>query len=126
MWLMPAASTVASVASARSWLIEPSAAAPKIKRVESCPVRPNGATGRAAIPRPYARRTSGGSQAVTLLWHAYRTSGRDPAVDHPRRLWVGRLGNDSDIRARTLDIVSTRTRRTGRHVVGHAHRPHIR
>ena len=35
----------ASVASARSWLMPPRAAAPKISRVESCPVRPNAAVG---------------------------------------------------------------------------------
>ena len=34
MWLTPAASTTAIVASARSWLIAPRAAAPKIARVD--------------------------------------------------------------------------------------------
>src|SRR4051794_35075337 len=42
MWLMPDVLTSSNVASARAWLIPPSAAAPKMTRVLSCPVRPNG------------------------------------------------------------------------------------
>src|SRR5262249_16670262 len=52
MWFTPAESMTASVSSARSWLMRPSAAAPKIARVDRCPVRPNTATG--SMRRPYA------------------------------------------------------------------------
>src|SRR5207342_1524380 len=45
MWLTPKLSRSAMVASARAWLIPPKAAAPKMTRLESCPVRPNGCVG---------------------------------------------------------------------------------
>src|SRR4051794_13571233 len=42
MWLMPCSSSTSRARSATSWDTLPSAAAPKITRVESCPVAPNG------------------------------------------------------------------------------------
>src|SRR3954464_8399468 len=61
MWLTPCSSTSPSVRAAWACETEPSAAAPKIVRVLSWPVRPNGAVGiirpedtgaDAATPRP--------------------------------------------------------------------------
>src|SRR5918995_2732893 len=43
MWLTPWASSRSRTPSARSWRIEDRAAAPKMTRLESWPVRPNGA-----------------------------------------------------------------------------------
>ena len=70
---MPAASTVANVASALSCVIPPSAAAPKINRVDACPVRPNGATGSELmgfIVRDASGDADGrvGSRAWVALW----------------------------------------------------------
>src|SRR3954470_15335520 len=45
MWLMPSDWTSAIVASARSWLMEPSAAAPKMTRVDWWPVLPKSRVG---------------------------------------------------------------------------------
>src|SRR4051812_10035299 len=45
MWLMPSDWTSATVASARSWLMEPSAAAPKMTRVDWWPVLPKSRVG---------------------------------------------------------------------------------
>src|SRR3954470_14249595 len=45
MWLMPSDWTSAIVASARSWLMEPRAAAPKMTRVDWWPVLPKSRVG---------------------------------------------------------------------------------
>ena len=45
MWFTPWRSRTSSTPSARSWRIEPRAAAPKIVRVLWWPVRPKGAVG---------------------------------------------------------------------------------
>src|SRR3712207_6824916 len=45
MWLTPAAATTSIVWSASSWVTALSAAAPKMTRVLSCPVRPKGEVG---------------------------------------------------------------------------------
>src|ERR671912_948278 len=50
MWFTPWRRSRASCSSARSWPIEPRAAAPKRTRVLSCPVRPNGAVASAPPP----------------------------------------------------------------------------
>jgi hypothetical protein len=56
MWLTPNSSSVARTWSARSCRIDPSAAAPKITRPLSCPVRPKGTRSitLAEYPRPRA------------------------------------------------------------------------
>ncbi len=51
MWLIPATVATSKVASACSWLMFHNAAAPKINRLLSWPVRPNGAY---FIPTPYS------------------------------------------------------------------------
>src|SRR3954465_7469162 len=43
MWLMPCSSRSSSVRAASALETSPSAAAPKITRLDSCPVAPNGA-----------------------------------------------------------------------------------
>src|SRR3954464_9033173 len=51
MWLTPSDWASAIVASARSWLMEPSAAAPKITRVDRWPVLPKSRVG--SMPEDY-------------------------------------------------------------------------
>src|SRR5262245_55589058 len=81
MWLMPAASTWARTWSAVSWLAAPSPAAPKMTRVERCPVRPNGAVG--SMARPYFDRPS---PVLRSLDRAQRNSGgSEPRFGPPRR-----------------------------------------
>src|SRR5919107_252318 len=54
MWLTPCSSSTSSARSASALDTLPSAAAPKITRLESCPVAPNGTRSimSAAYPRP--------------------------------------------------------------------------
>src|SRR3954463_915384 len=76
MWLPPCSSSTSSVRSSSALETSPSAAAPKITRLDSCPVAPKGARsiipGRIVVHRARGQRrtTAGRVRAALHLSHA--------------------------------------------------------
>src|SRR5947207_14365640 len=72
MWFTPCSRRRSSVSSASDCVTEPSAAAPKIVRVLSWPVLPNGAVAITASPYLFVRESSGRIPGVSRDANLFR------------------------------------------------------
>src|SRR5438874_3191441 len=84
MWFTPCSSKISSVASASACETEPSAAAPKIVRVLSWPVLPNGAVAITVLPYLLSRAPEGARvwppRSLARVTDVLRVRGADPAL----------------------------------------------